>query len=80
MKVYCKNCKFFPTRHFHAFNYSSCNAITHTWTRFYEATPYEQESKQQINEYAIPAVHNKYNTCKYYKESLFYKLFKRWMK
>jgi len=79
MKVYCKDCKFFPTRHFHAFNYSSCNAITNVWARKTEESPYGPSYEETFNRYAMPDVHNKHNSCKYYKEGFFYKLFKRWM-
>lgn len=76
-KVYCKNCIYFPT--YINFQFDACNAITGTWTKRNEETPYGPSYEETFNRYAMPDVHNKYNTCKYYKEGFFYKLFKRWM-
>lgn len=76
-KVYCKTCKYLPTSRI--FGSTKCGYVIRTWTRHIEATPYNPMTEEKVEEYARPEIHNKYNTCKYYKEGLFYKLFKRWM-
>ena len=71
-KVYCKNCKYMPT--VRIFGSEKCNCIIHTQIIKGFDNPHMHLPDKLVNDYAYPEIHNKYNSCKYYKESLLFKL------